>query len=210
MFAFIYIGPFAYNDLIFCVAYVLPVVEVLRNEVAQDAELRQKAKDATPWLGYQCDDKPLKYRCVRPKDAKTGNLVILDVRNAGNDQAVLLEEWEGHYQLGTVSTRQVHDTSSVNDVSAKLKECLLHLVMWEPYFKDADREYRPLWVENGPRAKKGDAHLPSKWQDVVCYPWCPIKQLPLAHSRKLLNRPEFNPRKKELVRNYLNSGVDCH
>ncbi len=79
---------------------MLPVVENLRNEVAQDAELRQKAKDATPWVGYQCGDKPLKHRCVRPKDAKTGNLVLLDVRNAGNDQAVLLGEWDGHYQLG--------------------------------------------------------------------------------------------------------------
>jgi hypothetical protein len=45
--------PFAYNDLIFCVACVLLVVEILRNEVAQDAELRQKAKDAMPWVEYQ-------------------------------------------------------------------------------------------------------------------------------------------------------------
>ena len=79
---------------------MLPVVENLRNEVAQDAELRQKAKDATPWVGYQCGDKPLKYRCVRPKNANSGNLVLLNVRNAGNDQAVLLGEWDGHYQLG--------------------------------------------------------------------------------------------------------------
>ena len=213
MFAFIYndaLRDNSYNDLIFCVACVLLVVEILRNEVAQDAKQRQKAKDVTPWIGYQCGDTPLKHRCVRPKDAKTGNLVLLDVRNAGNNQAVLLGEWDGHYQLGTVSTRQVDDTSSVNDVSAEPKEYLLHLVMWEPYFKDADGEYRPLWVENALRAKKADAQLPSKWQDVVRYPWCPIKQLPLAHSRKLLNRPDFNPPKKNLVRNYLNSGVDCH
>ncbi len=114
--------PFAYNDLIFCVACVLPVVEILRNEVAQDAELHQKTKDATPWVGYQCGDELLTHRCERPKDAKTCNLVLLDVRNLGNDQAVWLGEWDGHYQLlSTVSTRQVDDTSSVNDVSAEPK-----------------------------------------------------------------------------------------
>jgi hypothetical protein len=171
-------------------------------------ELRQKAEDATSWVGYQCGDKPLKLRCVRSKDAKTGNLFLLDVRNAGNDQAVLLGEWDGHYQPGTVSTRQVDDTSSVDDVFAEPKEYLLHLVMWDPYFKDADGEYRPLWVENALRAQKGAAQLPSKWQDVMRHPWCPIKQLPLEHSRKLLNIPDFNPPKKELAPNYLNSGVD--
>ena len=74
-----------------------PYVYILRNEVAKDADLRQKAKDATPWVGYQCSDKPLKRHCVRPKDAKTGNLVLLDVRNAGNDQDVLLGECDSRY-----------------------------------------------------------------------------------------------------------------
>jgi len=119
---------------------VLSVVEILRNEAAQDAELRQKAKDATPWVGYQCGDKPLKHSCVRQKDSKTCNLVLLDVCIAGNDQAVLLGEWDGHYQLGTVSRRQVDGTSSVNDVSTKPKEYLHYLVIWEPDFKDAEGE----------------------------------------------------------------------
>ena len=133
---------------------MLHSVEILRSEVAQDADMRQRAKDATPWVGYQCGDKPLKHRCVRPKDAKTGNLVLLDVRNAGNEQDVLLGEWDGQYHLGTVSTREVDATSIVDDASTKStkskskeskskeskstnksKEYLLHLVMWEPYKK---------------------------------------------------------------------------
>ena len=32
--------PFAYDDLIFCVARMLHVVEILRKEVTQDMELR--------------------------------------------------------------------------------------------------------------------------------------------------------------------------
>ncbi len=133
MFAFMYndgLRNNSYNDLIFCVTCVLLVVKILRKEVAQDAKLRQKANDATPWVGYQCGDKPLKRPCVRRKDAKNGNIVLFDVRNAGNDQAVLLGEWDGHYQLGT--TKQVDDPCSVNDVSTEPKEHLLHLVMWEP------------------------------------------------------------------------------
>jgi hypothetical protein len=82
--------------------------------------------------------------------------------------------------------------------------------MWEPYFKYADGVYRPLRVENALRAKNGDALLPSKWQDVVRHPLCPIKQLPLEHSRDLLNIPDLTPPKKELAPNYLNSGVDRH
>jgi hypothetical protein len=65
-------------------------------------------------------------------------------------------------------------------------------------------------VENALRAKKGDALLPSKWQDSVRHPWCPIKQLHLEHYRKLLDIPDFNPPKKELAPNYFNYGVDCH
>lgn len=189
---------------------MLHSVEILRSEVAQDADMRQRAKDATPWVGYQCGDKPLKHRCVRPKDAKTGNLVLLDVRNAGNEQDVLLGDWDGQYHLGTVSTREVDATSIVNDASTKFKKYLLHLVMWEPYIQYADGLLRPLWVENALRAKNGDELLSSKWQDVVRHPWCPIMQLPLQHSRKLLNIPDFIPPKRELASNYMNSGVDCH
>ncbi len=111
-------------------------------------------------------------------------------------------------------------TSIVNDASTKSKESkskvskpkeyLLHLVMWKPYIKDADGLIRPLWVKNALRAKNGDELLPSKWQDVVRHPWCLIMQLPLHHSRKLLNIPDFIPPKRELASNYMNSGVDCH
>ena len=170
---------------------MLHSVEILRSEVAQDADMRQRAKDATPWVGYQCGDKPLKHRCVRPKDDKTGNLVLLDVHNAGNEQDVLLGEWDGQYHLGTVSTREVDATSIVNDASTKSKEYLLHLVMWEPYIKDADGLLRPLWVENALRAKNGDELLPSKWQDVVRLPCCPIKHVPFGNYSQAPKQPKF-------------------
>ena len=99
-----------------------------RIEVAKDAELREKAKQVTPWIGYQCDDKPLRHRCVRPKDAKTGNLVLLDVRNPKNTKDMLTGDWEASYQLGTIVSTQVDNIDETMFV--------LHLVMWEPYFRD--------------------------------------------------------------------------
>jgi hypothetical protein len=174
---------------------------LLRIEVAKDAELREKAKQATPWIGYQCGDKPLRHRCVRPKDAKTGNLVLLDVRNANNTKDMLTGDWEASYQLGTVASRQVDNTDDTLFV--------LHLVMWEPYFKDETNEFRPLWVENALRARRGQTLLPSFWPDVVRLPWCPVKQVPLEITRKLLNNPSFNPSKKDLAVNFMKSGVDC-
>jgi hypothetical protein len=174
---------------------------LLRIEVAKDAELREMAKRATPWIGYQCGDKPLRHRCVRPKDAKTGNLVLLDVRNANNTKDMLTGDWEASYQLGTVSSRQVDNTDD--------KMFVLHLVMWEPYFKDETNDFRPLWVENALRARRGQTLLPSYWPDVVRLPWCPVKQVPLEIARKLLNNPSFNPSKKDLAVNFMKSGVDC-
>ena len=159
------------------------------------------AKRATPWIGYQCGDKPLRHRCVRPKDAKTGNLVLLDVRNANNTKDMLTGDWEASYQLGTVASRQVDNTDD--------KMFVLHLVMWEPYFKDETNDFRPLWVENALRARRGQTLLPSYWPDVVRLPWCPVKQVPLEITRKLLNNPSFNPSKKDLAVNFMKSGVDC-
>lgn len=185
----------------------------MRIEVATDADLREKGKRAATWVGYQCGDTPLKYRCVKPKDAKTGNLVLLDVRNAGNDKDVLLGEWEGSYQLGTVIRRQICEErpGRTSKDPNKSTEYMLHLVMWEPYFENKSLNYfRPLWVENVIRAKEGTELHPSTWQEVVRLPWRPIKQMPIEHARKLLNNPNFVPGKGELASNFMDSGIDCH
>ena len=102
--------------------------------------MREKAKQATPWIGYQYGEKPPRHQCVRPKDAKTGNFVLLDVRNANNTKDMLAGDWKASYQLCTVASRQVDDIDDTMIV--------LHLVIWEPYFKDETNEARPLWVEN--------------------------------------------------------------
>ncbi len=65
---------------------------------------------------------------MRPKDAKTGNLVLVDVRNASYDKETLIGDWDGYYQLGTVASRAVHDTGK-NTATGKPKEYVLHLVM---------------------------------------------------------------------------------
>ncbi len=79
--------------------------------------MRERVKQATPWIGYQCGDKPLRHRCVRPNDAKQENLVLLDVRNAGNEKVVLIGDWEGYYQLAAVSSTQVDNTEVANNAT---------------------------------------------------------------------------------------------
>jgi hypothetical protein len=108
---------------------------------------------------------------------------------------MLTGDWEASYQLGTVSSRQVDNIDDTMFV--------LHLVLWKPYFKDETNEFRPLWVENALRAGRGQTLLPSYWPDTVRLPWCPIKQVPLEITRKLLNNPSFNPSKKDLAINFM-------
>jgi hypothetical protein len=114
---------------------------------------------------------------------------------------MLTGDWEASYQLGTFASRQV---DNIDDTLF-----IFHLVMWKPYLKDETNEFRPLWVENALRARRGQTFLPSYWPDVVRLPWCPIKQVPLEITRKLLNNPSFNPLKKDLAVNFMKSGVDC-
>ncbi len=159
-------------------------VELLRIEVAKDAELREKAKQATPWIRYQCGDKPLRLRCVRPKDAKTGSLVLLDVRNANNTKNMLTGDWEASYHLGTVVSRQADNTDDTLFV--------LYLVMWEPYFKDDTNEARPLWVENALRAGRGQPLLPTELLAGCCAPTLvPNKASPFENYSQTPKQPKF-------------------
>ncbi len=71
---------------------VFASAKLLKIEIAKDAELCEKAKQANTWIGYQCGNKPLRHRWVRPKDAKTGSLVLLDARNARISKDMLTRE----------------------------------------------------------------------------------------------------------------------
>jgi len=127
--------------------------------------------------------------------------VLLDVRYANNTRDMLTGDWEASYQLGTVTSRQV---DNIDDAML-----VLHLVMWEPCFKDGTNEFRPLWVENALRSGRVQPLLPSYCPNVVRLPRCPIKQVPLKITRKLLNNLSFNPTKKDLAIDFMKPGVDC-
>jgi hypothetical protein len=114
----------------------------------------------------------------------------------------MLPTWHGCFKR---SWRNRRDALTGKPISY-----ILHLVMWEPYFKDyANGSYRLLWVENALRVKRGHHLLPCLWQNVARLPWCPIKQVLLDITRKLLNNPSYYPSKKDLALDYTNSGVDC-
>ncbi len=107
-----------------------------------------------------------------------------------------------------VASKAVYDTGE-NTAPGKLKEYVLHLVMWEPYFIDnVDGSLRPLWVDNTLRDKRDHPLVLSLWQDVVRLPWRPIKNVPLHITRKLLSIPRYFPAMKDLALEFMNSGVD--
>ena len=104
---------------------VFSSVELIRIEVVKDAELRKKTKQATTWKRYQSGYKPLRHRCVRSKDAKTtGNLVLLDVRNANNTNCKdihvdrrlggILPPWHGCFKASGQYRRYVFRLSPCN------------------------------------------------------------------------------------------------
>ena len=225
--------PLSESDVLRAVETLKPLEQTdsqkIRDQVQLDAIKRQAANQRRIWIGYQCSDTALRHRNVLPKDAKRGNIVLLDCRNADNPEEALLGDWDGSYQLATVVTRHKSDSlSAETEAAGKSKkrkrqasstdslpkpdgsDDVLDLLMWEPYYVDpSSGEFRPLWVENEQRRMSGEERLPTDWKNVVQMPWRPITQLPLSVVRAIRVDPYFRPSEKFLLSNYLNSAKDC-
>ncbi len=204
----------------------LPFAVILQEQARCEDDLRRRAKEARPWIGWRCSNDPLRHRAVEPKDAKRNNLVFIDSRSADNADAILLGDWERDFQLGLVMQRQdpkdpqLVDVDSKGMASRKRKRNMdldvshlieLELKMFEPYWKDeVGKAVHPLWVESMKRRRRGEPSLKSDWKDVVSLPWRPIKQIPLQIARELLEKPAFVPQGRDLIQNYCGvEGAHC-
>lgn len=141
-----------------------------------------------------------------PLDAKKGNLVFIDTRFAENEVDVLLGDWESQFQIGVVTNRTFDDNDKKTKDPSKIH---LHLAMFEPYHADGISDPHPLWVENRLREIRGDALLPTIWEEVVKMPWRKISQLPLSTTKALMGDPNFTPDKRSLIPNFKGCGVTC-
>lgn len=143
-----------------------------------------------------------------PLDAKQGNLVFIDTRFAENEEDVLLGDWESQFQIGVVQKRTFDDNDKKTKDASKIN---LHLAMFEPYYEDPDRKKHalPLWAENELRDIRGDALIPTTWEEVVKMPWRLISQLPLSTARALREDQNYTPEKKFFIENFKGCGVNC-
>ena len=163
----------------------------------------------------------------------------LDVHNANNANDVLTGDWEAPYQLGTVASSKAIISGQYQQHVVRPSPCnvgtnltskkrRMHFVLygWRMLYelgganlyyraicqKERKKERNPLQrgSNEGHRCPRGTkSPVRCYWPNVVRLPWCPIKQVPLKKTRKLLNNPSFNPSKKHLAINFMKSGVDC-
>lgn len=186
--------------------------EEVNLEVLRGAETRRLRKDLRDHLfqngvvGCRCGDKPIKHRAVLPKDARRGNLVVMDVRSANNLDECVLGPWEKQFLIGLVKARPQQGSKNNHGDDE------LEIQLYEPYFYDkAKREATttPLWValEQG-RVESSECSL---WPYLLSLPWLPINQLPLSVNKALIesNGLEYKkPDNRNIMENFEGCGVD--
>ena len=181
------------------VCCLCPVAEEARIVAAAnlriEQERRQRGLRDGLFTGFRCGTS-LRFRNVQPSDAKAGNLVVLDVRSAGNDDAALLGEWERSHMFGRVLSHQ----GEKNTENHHLK-----VLFYEPWVTTADGQpERPLWAEVQKAQLCGGAPPPTDLKSVLALPWLVIEHMPVGvccHTYAVQQ-----PRKQSLVAHFRQSG----
>lgn len=186
--------------------------EEVNRDVLRGAETRRLRKDLRDHLfengvvGPRCGDKPIKHRAVLPKDAKRGNLVVMDVRSANNMDECVLGPWEKEFLIGLVKSRPQQGSRNNREDDE------LEIQLYEPYFYDKKKQMAtdtPLWValEQG----RVEASQCLSWPYLLSIPWLPITQLPLSVNKALVqsNGLEYKkPDNRNIMENFHGCGVD--
>lgn len=182
-------------------------------EAKHDAKTRQMRQELRDYLvekglvGFRCQDIPIKHRAVSPKDARRGNLVVLDVRSANNMDDCILGPWEKQFMIGLVKKRPNGKGSKENH-----KDDMLEIQMYEPYFYDKKRQVTtttPMWVAI--EKKEIDPSECSLWPYLLGCSWLPITQMPLkVHKALFESNGELYqaPKERNITKNFKDSGVD--
>ena len=172
------------------------------DERKQEKELRDHLwmKGST---GARVSNESIKHRNVLPKDARRGNLVVLDVRSAGNLEECVLGPWEKQYMIGLLNKRP----SKKNN----LDEDILEFKLYEPYYYDSNtrESVMPMWAAL--KQNKVSAKQCTCWRYLLGVPWLPINQMPLSVHKALYeaNGEDYTPpAQRNIMTNFKGSGVD--
>ena len=178
-------------------------------EAQEDARFRKQGQQCRDHLvqkgaaGCRVSDVPIKHRNVKPADAKRGNLVVLDVRSAGNLDECVLGPWEKQYMVGLVKARPRKKNNAPDDI--------LDILMYEPYYYDkiARHTDMPMWAAL--KQGKISENECNSWKYLLGVPWLPVTQMPLSVQKALCeaNGEQFQMQEKKLIeKNFAGSGID--
>ncbi len=151
--------------------------------------------------GFRVSETSVKHRNIDPKDARGMNMVVLDVRTAGNNDDCLLGPWERQYLLGVIRRRARKGPNQPDD--------LLTITIYEPWALVQGLPSMPLWASrkiNGTSSTK----IP-QWVNLLKMPWLPVSQMPMEVHKALIvssGQSYHKPAKTMILSNYKETGID--
>ena len=147
----------------------------------------------------------VKHRNIDPKDARRGNLVVVDVRSAKNTDDCVLGPWEKQYLIGVINKRQRKGPN--------LPEDDLTITLYEPWKVYDGLPSMPLWASMKVEGDTCDEYSTESlaWVDLLEKPWLPVSQIPLdVHKALIESNGEIyqKPPPHQIVTNYKRTGID--
>ena len=146
--------------------------------------------------GFRISDTSVKHRNIDHKNARRGNLVVVDVRLAKNTDDCVLGPWEKQYLIGVINKRQ--------RTGPNLPEDDLTITLYEPWKVYDGLPSMPLWASIKIEGDDRDEH--------------PIDSI--ADMQNMGNRPPIVALGKEGIGRWKNGkgenetwgkgGIRCH
>ena len=147
----------------------------------------------------------MKHRKIDTKDARRGNLGVLDVRSAKNTEECVLGTWEKQYLIGVINKRKRKGPN--------LPEDDLTITLYEPWKVYDGLPSMPLWASRKIEGDDCDEYSIESiaWVDLLQPPWLLVSQMPLeVHKALTESNGELyhKPLPHTVVTNYKGSGID--
>ena len=137
--------------------------------------------------GFRCGPQPIRHCNISPKDAKKGNLVIMETRMSDDDESCMQGPWEKEYIFGLVknrpSARARAKLANQKDLGDNQDDDLLEIVMYEPYHVEQDVPSIPLWAYIEKEGLDYSEEYP--WEKLISLPWLPITKMRVSVAKAL-------------------------
>ena len=133
---------------------IFPSEDQLSIQIQDETRERQRKEKERNHLvsigiaGFRISETSVKHMNIDHKDARRGNLVVVDVRSAKNTDDCVLGPWEKQYLIGVINKRQ--------RTGPNLPEDDLTITLYEPWKVYDGLPSMSLWVS---RKIEGEIHV---------------------------------------------------